>query len=138
MGILNFFKKNSSLSQKKAENTALPPKKLSVAEIQFLQYLSNHDTNIATFKKYFSLNYEDTVSLLLKNNYMRIGSAEESLSLNTVQDLKKFLKLKDLSLSGKKEDLMQRILSETTDYDTYFSKRIFILTEKGLLLMNMK
>ncbi len=140
MGLFDFLTKSSSFSQKKTEtpNIQTPfsqKKTLSIGEIEFLEYLSNHDTDITTFSKHFSyqynLNYKNTVNLLLKNDYINVGSAKESLVVNKVQDLKAFLKSKELSVSGKKDDLIQRILEQTTDYDTYFPKRIFVLTEKG-------
>ena len=145
MGLLNFFKKSLSSSQEKIENsplsiTTIHRKKLSAPEIEFLKYLSNHDTDIGTFKKHFAyeynLDYKSTVNTLIENNYMCIGSAKESLIVNTTSNLKFFLKLKGLSISGKKEDLIKRILEQTTDYDTYFKKRIFILTEKGQNIIN--
>ena len=109
-------------------------------EIMFLEYASGHATDLSTFAKSFyydyGLDYEKTVNFLLKDNYMRIGSSEESLVVNTILELKNFLKLKQLPVSGKKDDLIQRILTQTTDYDTYFSKRIFILTEKGQSIIN--
>ena len=62
MGLLNFFKKSLSSSQEKIETpniqTPITQKKtLSIGEIEFLEYLSNHDTDITTFSKHFLYQY---------------------------------------------------------------------------------
>ena len=140
MGIFDLLKKfrvsfenvtqNSPLSSKSSRSISL-----SNGEIAFLEYISNHDTDITTFsKKYiydYDLNYEKTVNNFIQNGYARIGTTEESLSLYTAQSLKEFLKLKGLPTSGKKDILIHRILSETTEHDSYFTKRVYILTDKG-------
>ncbi len=131
MGIFNFVKKTAN----NLRNTQSSKPELSVAEFLFLKYLSNHDTDISTFSKSFeynyNLDYNKTINFLIDNEYVRIGSATESLVINTVSDLKFFLKEQGMATSGNKDILINRILTQTTGFDTFFQKRIYILTEKG-------
>lgn len=143
MGLFDFIKKPKktldSLPQKEvslSQGFSAPLERgLSIAETSFLKYLSGHDTDLSTFsqqfKHHYDLDYNKTVDKLLHGGYARIGTAAESLSVNKLPELKSFLSAKGLPVSGKKEDLISRILSQTSDYETYFPKRIFVLTEKG-------
>nr|WP_302143326.1 minor capsid protein [uncultured Schaedlerella sp.] len=139
MGLLSSIKKlfpiNREHTDTQSDFSGERDISLSPSEIQFLKYTSGHNTDLSTFSKKFNydfgLNYERTINLLLRYGYIRIGNADESLIIYTTQDLKSFLSAKGLPTSGKKEALINRIRTETNDYDAYFSKRIFVLTEKG-------
>lgn len=108
---------------------------LTAEEILFLEYASGHDTDISTFsQKYYyeyGMDYCETISFFIDNKYMRIGTASESLALYKMQDLKNFLKESNLPVSGDKATLVQRITDSSIDYSNKFTRRKFVLTDKG-------
>lgn len=146
MSIFNIFKQHKNLSapaiiDNKTKHTypdiALRRNiyGLTVEEILFLEYASEHDSDISTFsQKYhyeYGINYNETISFLVNNNYIRIGTIAESLSLYNMQDLKGFLKETGLPISGDKATLIQRIIDSSTEYSNKFTRRKYVLTDKG-------
>lgn len=150
MGIFDIFKKKIQLNSNLHNNEELSNKTrsnkkdiesrrsiygLTIEEILFLEYASGHDSDISTFsKKYYyeyEINYDETISFLINNNYIRIGTAKESLELYNTQELKNFLKECGLPLSGNKGSLIQRIIDSSEEYSNKFTRRRFVLTDKG-------
>lgn len=150
MSIFNLFKKKEKLVSPVLINKEYQPQLqdanknmalrrsiygLTAEEIFFLEYTSGHDSDISTFsKKYkyeYGINYDETISYLISNNYIQIGTVKESLELYNTQELKNFLKECGLPLSGNKATLIQRIVDSCEEYNDKFTKRKFVLTDKG-------
>ena len=109
---------------------------LSDEEIRFLAYADGHDADVKTFSQFYKYkcginDYTSTLKKLSINNYLTITVCEKSLELYKVDELKSYLKSYNLSTSGKKADLIQRIIDNTPDYPQHFTKKVCILTEKG-------
>ncbi len=135
MGLFGIFKR------KTADITSAPlPSEFTDNEIAFLQYSAGHSTDINTFSKHFSykydLDYKKTLQKLLNARLLRISTAEEALNIYTVNELKTYLKQKELSTTGKKDVLIERIITQTTDYSDFFTNRTYSLTDTGKLLID--
>lgn len=126
MGLWNILRK---------ENKPNANKVISDAEIEFLIYSDMHDTDLGTYKKSFlydyGLDYRRTIDKLSSMHLIRIGSIEESISLYTATELKGYLASLKLSTSGKKQELIDRIISCNSDYDKFFTKRVYVVTDNG-------
>lgn len=74
----------------------------------------------------------------IKNGYLQKGSLETVLQIYKVTDLKKILRENNLKLSGKKTELISRILSEVNieKLNPYLNDNIYELTQKGLDYIN--
>ncbi len=134
MRLLDIFKK------KTADTTSAPLSfNFTDNEIAFLQYSAGHSTDINTFSKHFfynyDLDYKKTLQKLLNSNLLRISTVEESLNVYTASELKDYLKQKGFSTTGKKEILIERIISQTTGYADFFTKRTYSLTPEGKLIV---
>lgn len=136
MGLLNFLKKKT---ESIISIAATPTPKLTNGEIAFLQYSAGHDTDISTFSKQFldsyDLDYDKTIQKLLNAELLCVATAEDSLKLYKTDLLKDFLKQKGLSTTGKKDVLIERIITQTTDFSVFFSKRAYALTNAGKILI---
>lgn len=108
---------------------------IAVEEIHFLEYADGHNADISTFsQKYlyeYDLDYQKTIAFLLANGYLQYGESSDVLKLYNTQELKDFLKKYNLPVTGKKENLIQRIIESNIEYENDFSKKIFVATEKG-------
>ena len=70
---------------------------------------------------------------MLDEGYLRIATNEEKLIGLKVTELKEILKSNSLTITGKKEDLIQRIVDNLPDssYGKYVQGEFYILTEIG-------
>ncbi len=150
MGIFDIFKRKANAASpvhigKESENKLHDNKNditlrrsiygLTPEEILFLEYASGHDADLSTFsQKYqyeYGMDYHETISFLINNNYIRTGTVEESLDLYSIQDFKKFLREFGLPVSGDKATLIQRIVNSQIEYSNKFTRCKYILTDKG-------
>lgn len=72
---------------------------------------------------------------LLNNGYLRKPTIEESLSRYKVPELKEFLSRKGMKVTGKKAELIKRLVTSLSDNDIKFlldSDKRYYLSEKGL------
>lgn len=139
MGIFNAFKKIMSgdvtPSVQPANNRTL-----STGEILFLRYANGHDADTSTFAEHYKYNYgldnyAYTLKKLVKQGYITVDVCDESLALYKINDLKTYLKEHNMSISGKKQDLIQRIINSSLDYQKHFSRKICRLTDEGRALV---
>lgn len=74
----------------------------------------------------------------IKNEYLQKGSLQLILETYKVTDLKKILKENNLKLSGKKAELISRILSQVSieSLQPYIKNNVYELTQKGLDYIN--
>lgn len=82
----------------------------------------------------FGRNVEPARERLLEDGYLSLGSMEQRIALKTVPELKAILADKELKTSGKKQELVYRII-ENFDPDVLealFPINVYCITEKGL------
>lgn len=114
--------------------------KLSSVEKQFLKKIAGQPVDspyVAGYWEYeYGLTFPVIMTKLLKNGYLKIGSAAENLDFLTVSELKDILKQHGLTISGKKAELIARI-NANVPKDILTSKlgehkAHYILSEKGI------
>lgn len=113
---------------------------LYVAEILLLQYVSYgtypHPKNgypAFWWFEYGIRNVGAKLQSLEERGFIRMSTPIESVSSLTTPQIKEILKVHNLPLSGKKDDLVQRIKENLTDNDVsdYISERKYALTDLG-------
>lgn len=113
---------------------------LYVAEILLLQYVSYgtypHPKNgypAFWWFEYGIRNVGAKLQSLEERGFIRMSTPLESVSSLTAPQIKEILKAHNLPLSGKKDDLVQRIKENLTDNDVsdYISERKYALTDLG-------
>lgn len=100
---------------------------VSSAELLFLDYLDGMPINnppIAQKWYYeYGLNYEETIKKLLAQGYLELSHSRD-LSKCTVAKLKEILSQKNLPRSGRKAELIERIISNFTE-EEYQSEELY-------------
>ena len=133
MGLFDFLQRKKATNISSSDQVSSP--EFTDNELEFLAYSANHDTDIQSFSKRFfyeyKLDYNKTIKKLLDADLLAIATAEKSLKIYTVNELKNFLKQKGLSSTGSKDVLIEKIIAQTTDFHDFFTKRIYILTDLG-------
>jgi hypothetical protein len=158
MGLFDFFKKafttksieNSKPSgvifneQQKREIVRLTdePKNnsssLSPYEILFLDYINGKSIkspNIAGYWAHeYNLNCQFVIKKLINNGYLAESDYKFNMTKCKLSDLKNYLKDKGLKVTGKKEELIARIINESPEEDSiaYFNNSLFQCTEKAI------
>lgn len=124
----------SKLDQTEQKETIIG---LTNKERFFLHYLRNRkmDWHIDAPVKDLFPNYKETISNLKENGYLTRDNHSYFLETMTIPELKNILKSLALPVSGKKAELTQRIIQNTSESqrkeicpDLYY-----VLTEKGIL-----
>lgn len=113
----------------------------------FLWYINGRPVKEPQISQYFDdLNIQTVIDSFIKNGYLRIARPSECLSLNTLRDLSTILDDYCIPKSGRKEDVVNRILSivpmDVIDdlypqYSCYWTTDIgnaLILMSRGLIL----
>lgn len=162
MGFFDFFRKkdNSKKMTKKITtnvkvsydiqtNTEIDPiyfKKLPngllPGEIVLLDWMSGKSLLKAVFPRYFEFQYginaEKSAKKLVNNGFLEYASPEETLHTLTIDLLKEVLKKKDLKLSGKKADLIERIKENfsTSEIESLIKNRTLKISSKGQDVIN--
>ena len=92
----------------------LDTSKLKPSEIQFLKKIVNQPVEnpyVAGYWEYeYGLKFPVIMTKLLGNDYLTISSAADNLEYLTLPELKDILRKNSLPVSGKKGDLIQRII----------------------------
>ena len=82
----------------------------------------------------FGQNVGPALDRLLSNGYLTLGDMEQRISLKTVPELKAILADRELKTTGKKRELVSRILeyfdSDTLEY--LFPVNVYCITKKGM------
>lgn len=128
---------NNSFDHSKIKTQKMYPDELSVPEILFLNYLDGWVLSEKDFPKYWTYDYnisiQETIQKLFSLGYIRKSDYKENMTFATIPELKEILKKNDLPISGKKENLIHRLLG-TVDLDeleTIFTNSRFKITPKG-------
>lgn len=110
---------------------------LNVSDILMLSYIHNFHTGVNAFQQFWKYRYsadaEKIIQKLLDLGYAKIAPYEITLSHKTVSELKDILKENDLPVSGKKTDLIVRIINKISDMALreYCTPMYYELTDLG-------
>ncbi len=111
--------------------------KLEGKEILFLDYINGRDFNNKKFPKYWTFRHrlplQKTVEKLHENNLIRKGDLKSSLNGLTVKEIQEILRENKLKVSGRKSELIDRVVDEMDEVDLMRLSLpdIVVLTEKG-------
>lgn len=98
----------------------------------------NNNPNKSINANYYKANYDTSLVKIKKqakeDEFVADGSPLIAAKSATVKDLKKILKDHDLMVSGKKEDLIERLGENLTEEELkqLFPKKVLSVTDKGL------
>lgn len=154
MGLFDLFRKKDSREKQSAFNQVTKPvittqiqendidqvynkrfQGLTIGEIILLDWLNGkEETREAPgyFAYTYGINWLNSKKMLIRQNFLRIGTPSEGLSTLKVAELKIILKENNLGVSGKKKDLIDRI--KTNVQESKYSSKIlktYVLTDKG-------
>lgn len=115
-------------------------KPFSAVEKSFLKYMSGNNVINPYIPGYWTyeyhINYKKLLTKFLVQGYLKISSDADTLPFLTVEELKAILRCNNLKVSGKKEELINRITdnidSSVIESSIQNDNRKYILTEKGL------
>lgn len=145
MGLFDIFKK----SKKKSVSAPVPQKEvfthvapsyddnLSSSEKSFLSYCHGKSADFSTYSQFYKykhgLDYGYEINKFLRLNLLEHAGLSLTIDSYALPDIKAFMKANNLSVSGKKADLISRILTQCPDelIRSYFNKKVFALTEEG-------
>jgi hypothetical protein len=161
MGLFDFFKKKKEQKLQQAIEVKIRETPLSVNqdfvsldtllktaiknssglyphEILILFYIEGFYKEQETFQSFWLYNYgienvRDILNNLFDRNFIQIGTLESSINLETASSIKEQLKKQNLKVSGKKEELVKRLLNEVSIdvLSGIFTKHPYELTETG-------
>ena len=109
--------------------------KITLKDVYLLQRFHKQKTTYRLNEyqtEYFGKNYWERLKVLQENGYIQITSVSDSLFLLTVAELKDILRENGQKVSGKKQDLIERIQANIPD--SVYEKsvpRAWYITEKG-------
>lgn len=134
------FERDVITFEERKKTSTISRNGLYVAEILLLQYVSYgtypHPKNGYSAFWWFEYGIRNVgakLQSLEERGFIRISTPIESISSLTTPQIKEILKAHNLPLSGKKDDLVQRIKENLTDNDVsdYISERKYALTDLG-------
>lgn len=85
------------------------------------------------FEYRYGINTDDSIKLLTEKGYIYLGSALETLDLLNAEVLKRMLKSKGLPVSGKKQDILERVVINLSpeELEASFPQRKHAITPQG-------
>lgn len=121
------------------EDKPTPPNaELTYLDAEALKFWSGKHTDFEIPSYYsdtaFGRNVGPALERLLAGGYLDIGGIEKSISLKKVPELKAILAEKGLKQSGKKAELVQRLIDniEPDELEALFPIDVYEITEKGV------
>jgi hypothetical protein len=129
----------SVIPAEKRAKTAYPDSQgLYPHELIVLSQATKFYTNGNTFQHYWWDNHgirnvQKVLDDLLKRGFLAVGGMKETLGLEKVADLKTVLEKHNLKVSGKKEQLIDRLVGEVPNevLEKRFKKKPYVLSENG-------
>ena len=124
-------------NERRVLSIRLPNSDLNLLDAQALKFWSNKRTDFIIPQYYadsaFGRNVGPALSRFFADGYLRLGDDETRVSLKTVPELKAVLSARKLKVSGKKDDLVRRILENLSarEIDAVFPVNAYVLTDKG-------
>lgn len=104
---------------------------LAPEEIRLLSKING--TAITTLPNYLfsNCNVADIVKRLISGGYLKAGDTKYNLSKLTIPELKQILKSNNLSVGGKKAELVERVISNINTSDLPPLKQYYVATAAG-------
>ncbi|WHH58274.1 SAP domain-containing protein [Petroclostridium sp. X23] len=137
MGLFSFIKKVDFNNNLQPNTSSLSP-----VEVLFLNYINGRNTqnpNIAGYWTYeYNLNYKKVIDKLINNGYIKESDYKFNISKLKIDELKKMLINRSLKTTGKKAELIKRILDNYSEEECkkLFNQSFFQLTEKAVELLS--
>lgn len=108
---------------------------------EFLKRLNKHsiDTEFSGLVTLLGLNLNETVKSFMNLGLIKESNYKDEIQIMTIPQLKEILKIKKCKLSGKKQELVERVLENFSCEECnklINGKKYYILTEKGNELLN--
>lgn len=109
-------------------------------ELLLLSYAEKYKFNQKSFDNFWLDDYNITnkklqsmLKSLVKREFLKIGSIEISLKNSKVEYIKQILKENNLKVSGKKSELISRLINNISESSlkNYFPEEFYSLTQKG-------
>lgn len=111
---------------------------LSPREILLLQYAEGYTTSTNDFQQFWEWKYnlndpQKKLSELAERGFLKIGGVESAVTTKTGTTLKTLLREHGLKVSGRKNDLIDRVLDSIPhdEIRTRFPEQWYLRTEKG-------
>jgi len=114
---------------------------LSPYEILFLDYINDKsikDPNIAgDWTHEYNLDYQAVIEKLFNLGYLQEADYKYNMTKCKLSELKDYLKVKGLKVTGKKEELITRIINESPEEESiaYFNNSLFQCTDKAIEIL---
>jgi len=125
-------------AEKRMQNAIASKHGLYPHEVLVLDYARSYYTEGNSFQGFWWYRYGvrdvgKCLRSLLERGFLQIGDLQSAIALENATVLKEELKKHGLKVSGKKDELVQRLISEVShqELNSRFAKRTYQLTELG-------
>ncbi|MEA4816308.1 MAG: SAP domain-containing protein [Lachnospiraceae bacterium] len=125
-------------AEKRIQNAIASKHGLYPHEVLVLDYASSYYTEGNSFQGFWWYRYgvrdvDKCLHSLLDRGFLQVGNLQSAIGKETVAVLKEELKKYGLKMSGKKDELVQRLMAEVShdELNSRFAKRTYQLTELG-------
>ncbi len=111
----------------------LYPEEVLVLSYAPRYYVTGNDFPQFWLYKYSIGNVQEVLDSLLQRGYIAVGTIEDAVMSESLSVIKEELKKHDIKTTGKKKDLVQRLIENVPEDELSedFVKRPYILTERG-------
>jgi hypothetical protein len=133
---------NRNKSPRVLNEVPISNQELSDIEISFLRLLEGRRADdpslLGWWCAFNNVNRDQIISKIQKNNYLTLANYKFSIKKETIPVLKAFLKEHELSVKGKKGDLVNRIIENVSEVDcsSHFTRPYWAYTEKAIELLH--
>lgn len=124
MGLFNCFKKDF-----------LFPKEILLLNYLDKKNVATHLPNYWAFE--YNLDIPNIIKKLLAHQYLQYAPDKFILSKCKVNELKDIIIKNNLKVKGKKDDLIETILQNIPNYQKYLTEKYYLLTDKGLSIIQL-
>jgi hypothetical protein len=116
-----------------ASKHGLFPHEILALDYAETYYTSGNDFQNFWWNRYGVRDVQSLLNSLVNRGFLEIGDLRAVLSQQTTAAIKDILKSRDLKTTGKKADLVQRILDNVSEaeLDRLYPRRTYVLTEIG-------